>query len=120
MPRARPATAAQLRAVPGIGADKVRKRLLSTAGLNVEKMNLNTTLTISPQGELHLQMGNGIFDETVQLDDWAPGADWQIALGASCSNGCAAPENAQWVDNLLVRSDALVQTASVELCLAVN
>ena len=81
---------------------------------------LNASLSVSASGMLEYSFGNGILRDSIQLDRWAPAADWKLAIGAGCRDACAAPENAQWVDNLIIDSDAFVRTADVDLCLAVN
>ena len=81
---------------------------------------LNASLSISDTGAFELKLGNGVFHERLQLPDWSPKSDWKIGLGGSCVDACASPENAQWVDNLLVHADAFVQTATVDLCVAIN
>ena len=52
---------------------------------------------------------------------WTPGPDWRLGFGARCSgNHCSSPENAQWVDNLVIISDALLETDTLLLALSLN
>jgi len=81
---------------------------------------LNGTLAVSADGELEISLGAGVLVESVVLEGWAPRAAWRLAFGGRCSSSCASPENAQWLDNLVIHSDALVQTAGVVVALALN
>ena len=81
---------------------------------------LNTTLQVSAGGLLELRLGAGALEASVQLTDWAPQNGWRLGVGGRCSQDCGSPENAQWLDNLLVRSDALLQTAHVPVALSLN
>ena len=69
---------------------------------------------------MQVSLGAGVVTRSVQLDGWAPRVGWRLGLGGRCSVACGSPENAQWVDNLVIRSDVLLQTARVPLSLALN
>lgn len=87
--------------------------------------------TVSPAGALLVQLGPGSLPDEVKLLGWAPQPHWKLGVGGRCSDppgyapppsssACAAPENAQWVDNLVVISDALLQSTSLQLAVGLN
>jgi hypothetical protein len=81
---------------------------------------LNCTVQVDEEGLVQVSLGAGVVTLSVQLDGWAPRVGWRLGLGGRCSVACGSPENAQWVDNLVIRSDVLLQTARVPLSLALN
>ena len=81
---------------------------------------LNCTVQVDEEGLVQVSLGAGVVTLSIQLDGWAPRVGWRLGLGGRCSVACGSPENAQWVDNLVIRSDVLLQTARVPLSLALN
>ena len=93
---------------------------------------VNVTIWIGADGWMEVMLGSNAFNAEMQIENWNPKASWGLAIAGRCGipslnwveagsgNGCEFIENAQWVDNLVVRSDGWLTTAPVPVALALN
>ena len=80
---------------------------------------LNVSLSVSASGLVELDAADAIV-VTLQLEQWSPRPGWALAFGGRCTDSCSEPENAQWIDNVLIQAEALVERAPARLELALN
>merc|ERR1719272_1334947 len=112
-------------------------------------VNLSLTVDARGHMVLSMGAGGApaILREEHDLDGWAPASDWRLGLGGRCNNdyemsldrrleyhahagtmapspgpagACGALPNAQWVDNLVIRSDQLLESEAAPLRVTLN
>ena len=113
-------------------------------------VNLTLTVNHTGYMELEIGAGGApaVMREAAQLEGWEPQSDWRLGIGGRCNNdftmseerrldykayendpgpytpgpagACDFLENAQWVDNLIVRSDQLLTSSPANLTVTLN
>ena len=112
-------------------------------------VNLSLTVDARGHMVLSLGAGGApaVLREEHHLAGWAPASDWRLGFGGRCNNdyemsldrrleyhahagtmapspgpagACGALPNAQWVDNLVIRSDQLLQSEAAPLRVTFN